>query len=77
MSDEIVGECTICGNDLLDNEEAYGLTAGVMRKEYEGFCSSDSTPWEEVLCIECMDEIDRAFLEIRERLQQLRERKAS
>lgn len=71
---EIVGECTICGTDLMHNEEAYGITTGVMRKDMDGFISSDCTPWEEILCIECMDEVDRAFLEIRERLQRLRER---
>lgn len=74
----VVGECTICGANLVDGEEAYALTAGIMGGE--GFCDSDSMPWEEVLCIECMecmDEVDTAFLEIRERLQLMRERKQS
>lgn len=73
MSD-IVGECTICGVDLYDQEETYAITAGIMKKDMDGFCCSDATPWEEVMCIECMDEIDKAFLMIRERQHALRER---
>lgn len=71
-AEEIAGECTICGADMYDQEETYGLTSGIMSNELGGFCSSDSVPWEEVLCLECMDEIDRALLSIKERLQQER-----
>lgn len=73
---EIVGECDICGVELYDQEEAYALTPGVMSKEMQDFCMSDSMPWE-VICCECIDELDKAITQIRDRFQSLRERKTA
>lgn len=74
---KIAGECTICGNDLMHNEEVYAITAGVMRLDMDGVCPGDDTPWEDVICMECIDEVDQALLNIRERQRRLQERRST
>ncbi len=68
---QVLGECTLCGTDLMEDEDAYGLTSGYMLRSMDGFSPSLSAPWEEVICIECRQELDKALLEIRQRMKGL------
>lgn len=65
---QVLGECTLCGIDLREDEDAYGLTSGFMLRSMDGFSPSDYTPWE-VFCIECREELDKSLLEIRQRMK--------
>jgi hypothetical protein len=66
---QVLGECTLCGTDLYEDEDAYGLISGYMLRSMDGFAPSSCAPWEEVICIECRDELDKSLLGIRERMK--------
>jgi len=49
--------CEKCGEEIPTGERCYGITAGTVDEEVDGFMTDMDSPWI-VLCSECMDEAD-------------------
>jgi hypothetical protein len=50
--------CSLCGEELKDQDTAYGLTPGSIDESCDGFCIDSDSDWD-VYCVNCMNEIDR------------------
>lgn len=64
--DDYSYDCGICGQPIYHGDRAYGVSVGTIAHEAEGFIPSASSPWDEVMCTECWEELDEALLRIRE-----------
>lgn len=56
--DEI--SCSLCGIELKDKDAAYGLTAGTIDGNCDGFRMDLDSDWD-LYCADCMNEIDRVI----------------
>jgi hypothetical protein len=54
--DEI--RCSVCAAPLLDGDEAYGITRGVVDQSTSGLLPDPESEWS-VLCSDCMNDVDR------------------
>ena len=50
--------CALCGTVMMDKEEAYGLTRGMVDKNIDGFRMDLDSEWD-FYCPTCMNEVDR------------------
>lgn len=57
--------CSLCGIGLYDNDAAYGLTAGTIDEGCDGFRIDSGSDWD-LYCADCMNEIDRTILSLRQ-----------
>jgi DNA-directed RNA polymerase subunit RPC12/RpoP len=56
--------CTICGKELKDKDEAYGTTEGYIDDLSEGFVPYVDRPWLTVACKNCGERISEAISNI-------------
>lgn len=50
--------CSLCGIEMNNKNQAYGLTSGLIEEECGGFRIDTDSDWD-VFCADCMNEIDR------------------
>ena len=72
---EPLESCAMCGGALLDGDLAYGVMAGAVNKEFDGFVGefNPQKTWEYIFCDDCymkkfgelMDRIEEVVLYLR------------